>query len=234
MKHTLIILFALFGFSLNGLPHLVLIGPAGAGKGTLSQQLMKKYDYVHICPGDMIRDEIYRNTTLGQKIKDIVNRGDYIEDHIVFGMIKSAFLDALKNNKPVIIDGYPRTQIAYNRLHEFTQKNNLTDNIRYIHFIVDDNTLAQRISNRRICKECHHVYNNASHPPQQEGWCDLCNVPLVQRDNDTKDIVIKRLNFYRNNIESIVKIVDQSYETIALDASLTPDQCVNRLTKIIE
>ena len=101
--------------------NIVLFGPPGSGKGTQSQNLIHKYDLVHLSTGDILRSEITRGTTLGMQAKSIMDRGDLVSDDIVIGMIE-AKLDSNANAKGFIFDGFPRTTAQAEALDALLEK----------------------------------------------------------------------------------------------------------------
>ncbi len=128
--------------------NLVLFGPPGAGKGTQSENLINKYNLVHLSTGDILRSEIARGTDLGRKAKDIMDKGELVSDDIVIGMIDSK-LDANPNAKGFIFDGFPRTAAQAVALDDLLQKKG-TGISAMIALEVDDEELTTRLLKRGL------------------------------------------------------------------------------------
>ena len=128
--------------------NLVLFGPPGAGKGTQSENLINKYNLVHLSTGDILRSEIARGTDLGRKAKDIMDKGELVSDDIVIGMIDSK-LDANPNAKGFIFDGFPRTAAQAVALDDLLQKKG-TGISAMIALEVDDEELTKRLLKRGL------------------------------------------------------------------------------------
>ena len=194
----------------------------GSGKGTFSQYLIDKYNYIQICPGDLFRTEIKAQTELGKKIQPIVEKGDYVEEKIVCELIAKHLTKALAQKKSFIIDGFPRSTISLQFLNEFLKRNNLTKDVCFLQFLAADETCIKRITERKICEKCFHVFNNLYVKPIEKDLCDFCKNKLAERKADTSEIAKSRLAYFHSKIEPLIKSVQESYEfnTIKTETSL--------------
>lgn len=198
--------------------NLILISAPGSGKGTLSQYLIKKYGYVQICPGDIFRDEINRETELGKKIRPLVESGAYVEEPIVCNLIADNMEKTIKENKPFIIDGFPRSEFSYQFLYEILCSKSLLKNTCFLQLMVSDQACIKRILGRLICSICAKVYNNDSAQPQKFNRCDDCETKLSARIGDTEAVVVKRLEYFHKNIEPLLKKATQQYKVRIIQA----------------
>jgi adenylate kinase len=204
--------------SLSAVPNFVLLGPPGSGKGTFSSYMVQKFGYSQICPGDLVREQIKKQTTLGKEIEPIVRRGDYISDRIIFRMIKNRILDALEKKKPFIIDGFPRSVKALTFLNSLFAEKHLESKVTYIHLKTEDEVCVDRIANRLVCFTCKSSFNETIQKPKKHMVCDSCNGKLERRIGDSKQNAKKRLLYYRENIEPLLKIVASSFKIVEIEA----------------
>lgn len=173
--------------------NLILFGAPGAGKGTQSSLLVERNDYVQISTGDLFRAAIKNQTELGKKAQVFMDLGGLVPDDIVVGMVEEA-LQGLAG-KAFILDGFPRTLAQASALDGMLDKNKLSVD-RVISLEVPRQELLERLTGRRVCKNCGTVYHVVSKPPRTEGVCDNCGGPVVQRNDDKAEVIGNRLNTY--------------------------------------
>jgi len=181
--------------------NLLIMGPAGAGKGTFSELIEKEYDIPHISSGDMFRAEIGNNTELGLKAKSYMEQGALVPDEVTIGMVKNRILqDDCK--KGYLLDGFPRTVNQAKALEELTEQLNLPlQGIIVLTIPYED--LYKRITGRRICTNCGAIFNIYSKPSAVEGICDVCGSPLKQRTDDNEEGLKKRLSEFENETKPV-------------------------------
>jgi adenylate kinase len=213
-------------FSLYGQTNFILIGPPGAGKGTFSSFMKNQYGYYQICPGDILRQHIKDNTELGQEIQPIVERGDYIDDSIVFRIIDEQVSYCLEHEIPFIIDGFPRGIASIEFLRQLLKVKNIESTITFVHFQVDDETCIERIDQRLVCFNCSHVFNMTTRRPKKSMTCDECDTSLEIRLGDTVANTTKRLAYYRKNIEPLVALVHDEYPVLVINAQSELTDCL--------
>jgi adenylate kinase len=187
--------------------NLVLMGLPGAGKGTQADKIVVKYNIPHISTGDMFRAAIKEGTDLGIKAKSFMDKGELVPDEVTIGIVRER-LSKDDCEKGFLLDGFPRTVAQAEALDSM-----LADLEKKIDFVinidVDQSILMERLTGRRICKNCGATYHLAFNPPSQEGVCDRCGGELYQRADDNADTVQNRLdvniqqtkpllNFYEN------------------------------------
>ena len=131
--------------------NVILFGPPGAGKGTQAKNLVKKLNSFQISTGDMLRDEIQKNSEIGKKIVEDMSDGRFVSDEIVNSLIEKLIFDPSKKNK-LIFDGYPRSLTQAKNLEKLLKKTHQT--IDFIFFLnVDKNVIVKRIENRKILEK---------------------------------------------------------------------------------
>lgn len=180
--------------------YFLLFGPPGVGKGTQAQLLASYLNIPHISVGDIFRQHIREETNLGLKVKQIINNGNLVPDELTIELVNSKLLENLNG---FVLDGYPRTLVQAEALNTFFNQKNLK--IRIIELTAQDDIIITRLSSRRVCKKCNHVYNLISNPPQIKNKCDSCNEKLYKRDDDSEVIIKERLEIYYKNTAPILE-----------------------------
>lgn len=171
--------------------NLVLMGLPGAGKWTQAEKIVEKYKIPHISTGDMFRAAIKEGTELGLQAKSYMDRGDLVPDEVTIGIVRERLSkDDCQNG--FLLDGFPRTVAQAEALETLLQQ--LNRSIDYvINIEVDKSILMERLTGRRICKECGATYHLVFNPPTQAGVCDKCGGELYQRADDNEATVANRL-----------------------------------------
>jgi adenylate kinase len=173
---------------------LILFGPPGAGKGTQAQFLVEKYAIPQISTGDMLRAAVKNGTSLGLKAQTIMQQGGLVSDDIVLGIVAERLMqDDCRDG--FVLDGFPRTIPQADALADILKKTGRTIS-HVISLEVAADELVKRLSGRRSCPECGKGYHVDFDSPKRAGLCDVCNVSLVQRDDDREETVRNRLAVY--------------------------------------
>ena len=174
--------------------NIILMGPPGAGKGTLAKQLKEAFNLVHISTGDMFRDAIKAGTELGKLAQQYINDGHLVPDEVTIGLVKER-LSQPDCDAGFLLDGFPRTLPQAEALSEISKEiSRPIDTV--INLDCDNEELIRRISGRRVCKNCGAPYHIVSMRPKVEGVCDLCGGPLYQRKDDNEEALKVRLGHY--------------------------------------
>ena len=183
---------------------IILLGPPGAGKGTQAKFLVEAFGIPQISTGDLLRDNVARKTELGMKTKAIMERGDLVPDELVCDMVADR-LQQPDCSRGFILDGFPRTVRQAEWLDGHLEKMRAGRDERgrqatappvVIRLVVEYNQLLQRLTGRRSCPTCGLIYNVYYQPPQVQGVCDCDGTPLVQRRDDTEEVIAERLKAY--------------------------------------
>ena len=187
--------------------NLVLMGLPGAGKGTQAEKIVAKYGIPHISTGDMFRAAIKDETELGLQAKSFMDKGELVPDEVTIGIVRER-LSKDDCQKGFLLDGFPRTVAQAEALENILA--GLNKQINYvINIDVDNSILMDRLTGRRICKDCGATYHLVFNPPAKEGVCDRCNGELYQRADDNEETVKNRLDV---NIKQTKPLLD-FYET---------------------
>lgn len=174
------------------LVNLVLMGLPGAGKGTQAEKIVGKYNIPHISTGDMFRAAIKEGTELGLQAKSFMDKGELVPDEVTIGIVRER-LSKEDCENGFLLDGFPRTVAQAEALDSMLA--DLGKKIDYvINIDVDQSILMERLTGRRICKNCGATYHLVFNPPAKEGVCDRCGGELYQRADDNAETVQNRLD----------------------------------------
>ena len=177
---------------------LILLGPPGAGKGTQATFISKKFGIPQISTGDMLRAAVKAGTPLGVEAKKIMDAGGLVRDDIIIGLVKDRLKDADCQNG-YMFDGFPRT---------LPQADAMKDAGVAIDFVLEidvpDSEIVARMSGRRVHVASGRTYHVKFNPPKAEGKDDVTGEPLIQRDDDREETVLKRLEVYHQQTEALV------------------------------
>ena len=173
---------------------IILMGPPGAGKGTQAEKVMREFNLQHISTGDMLRSAVKEETPLGVKAKEYMERGALVPDDIVIGLIKErlARADCAGGG---LLDGFPRTVEQAEAL-EHVLNDLLLQIDAVINVDVAADELLNRLTGRRVCRNCSSTYHLKFNPPRVRNICDHCSGELYQRSDDTVETVKERLGVY--------------------------------------
>jgi len=164
----------------------ILFGPQGCGKGTQGELLADRFDVPIIGSGEMFRQEIAEGTALGRLVQEYVGSGLLAPDEVVNAVVAQR-LQKLDLSKGFILDGYPRNVEQAIQLDRM-MKINLAIQIK-----LSDAEAVRRLLGRRQCSKCKYVYQITDAPPAVAGVCSVCGGKLIQRDDDTEDVIRRRL-----------------------------------------
>ena len=210
---------------------LLLIGPPGGGKGTQSKFLIDCFAIPQISTGDMLRENIHNNTSLGQEAQKYMKSGQLVPDSIILDMMKKRLAEEDCYNG-FILDGFPRTipqaEGLYNLLKGMNQK---LDHVIVMN--LPDNLIITRLSNRRSCKGCGQVYNLIFEPPKNAGKCNICNEDLYLREDDNPATIQRRLTVYHQQTKPVIKYYSDQGLTNVIDSKGTIDEIRSDILKNI-
>ena len=177
----------------------VIFGAPGSGKGTYASRLQTRLGVQVIAMGDIFREMMKEDSELGKKVKGYVEKGLLVPDDIVNEVLKQR-LAKVPAGKGFLLDGYPRTVEQAKTLEDIAKLDVI------ILLMVPDWIIIERLSTRRICRNCGTVYNIRFLKPKVEGVCDKCGGPLYQRSDDTPEVIKKRLQLYEEQTQPILQI----------------------------
>ena len=175
--------------------NIILLGPPGAGKGTQARLLVEQHGLVQLSTGDMLRAAKTSGTELGNRVAEVMARGDLVTDESVIGLI-SEELDREAGRHGLIFDGFPRTLAQADALDALMASKGKFLNA-VIEMRVDDDVLVDRIAGRYTCATCGEGYHDTAKKPAKDGVCDKCGgTEFIRRADDNADAVRVRLMAY--------------------------------------
>ena len=194
-----------------------MLGAPGAGKGTYSSRLQQKLGVEVIATGDIFRELAKEDSDLARKVKSYMEKGLLVPDEVVVEVLKQR-LSKIPKQKGFILDGYPRTLAQAKTLDDITK----IDVILLLD--VPDWIIIERLSTRRICRNCGTVYNILYLKPKGEGVCDKCGGPLYQRSDDNPEVIKKRLQVYQEQTKPLLEYFKQKELPFIVSSTATLDQ----------
>ena len=208
------------------------MGPAGAGKGTMSEKITDKYGIPHIYSGDMFRAEIAGKTPLGLKAKAYIDAGELVPDDITIGMVEKR-IQQPDCQKGYLLDGFPRTLNQAKALSELTKRLGIPLEI-ILDLRVDFDELSRRVTGRRTCPKCQTIYNIYTLPSKVAGVCDNDGTKLVQRTDDTEDGLRERLKEYEKQTVPVLEHFKAEGLARVIDAGKDIDEVWAQVEKVLE
>ena len=200
--------------------NLLIMGGPGAGKGTMSEKILEKYNILHISTGDIFRSEIKAQTELGLLAKSYIDKGLLVPDEVTNKMVKS-FLEKTDHANGYLLDGYPRTIDQAKAFNALVTRTDLEiDKVIYLRIPFE--VLAERVTGRRICNDCKTIFHVKNKPSKVEGVCDECGGTLAQRKDDTLESLKVRVEEYKKLTAPVLFYYSEKnlVETVNADQSI--------------
>ena len=205
---------------------LVLVGPPGAGKGTQAQFISAHLGVPKISTGDIFRANVSQGTELGMQAKKFMDAGDLVPDEITIGMVRDR-LSEDDAHQGFLLDGFPRNVPQARTLDEILAEVTTPLDV-VLELVVDDDEVVRRLSGRRTCRNCGHIWHLDFDPPSNEGVCDICGGELFQRDDDMPETVRHRLEVYYEQTSPLVGYYAEAGILVGIDAMGPVDDVTDR------
>jgi len=211
---------------------LVLVGPPGAGKGTQAQFISTELWIPQISTGDIFRANVSSGTPLGQQAKAYMDAGDLVPDEVTLEMVRERLAedDAAKG---FLLDGFPRNVAQAKVLEDLLLEGGARLDV-VLELVVDDDEVVRRLSGRRTCRRCNHVWHVDFDPPTRDGSCDRCGGQLFQRDDDREETIRHRLEVYAEQTAPLVSFYADFGVLIGIDATGPVDDVTDRAVAAIK
>jgi adenylate kinase len=199
---------------------IVFLGPPGAGKGTQADILSERHGFQHFDTGSRLRAEIATGSELGARIASYTNAGKLVPIEIIRDLILKFLREG--SGERIMFDGFPRNlaqaEVLATALEESRQSLS-----KAIYLAIDEDSLIERIINRRFCSQCGEIYNLVGKPPKVEDKCDLDGAELYQRKDDTEEVFGTRLKVYLSETVPVLDFYKQQgvLQTVDGDADIS-------------
>ena len=210
--------------------NLILFGAPGAGKGTQSELLIKRQNMTQISTGDLFRAAIKNQTELGVKAKGFIDQGQLVPDAITIGMVEEVLKTGVKD---FILDGFPRTVAQAEALNVLLKGMNISIG-KAVFLEVPMEILMDRLTGRRVCKNCGAVYHIVSKPTKLDGKCDNCGGDVVQRNDDKAEVIGTRLKAYQDYTSPLKDFYKKEGKYIELDGNRSAEEVYKEIEKVIK
>ncbi len=212
--------------------NIVLLGPPGAGKGTLASVLKDSLDLLHISTGDLLREEMKSGSDLGNKVKKFVNTGELVPDQIVIEMIKKKLTQKDLSSKGYMLDGFPRTTVQAENLDRILETIKLPiDFALYMEASLP--VILQRLTGRRVCRKCGAISHIINRPSKVDGVCDLCEGELYQRADDTEETIRNRMLVYGEKTAPIIDYYAKQKKLITVSGDEDSHEILKTVIKLL-
>ncbi|OGX08228.1 MAG: hypothetical protein A2Z88_09860, partial [Omnitrophica WOR_2 bacterium GWA2_47_8] len=195
--------------------------------------LKESQGFAHISTGDILREEMKKETKLGGQLKKIVQEGKLVSDDIVTELLKKRFKDRKLSEQGFMLDGYPRTKTQAEILDGI-----LKNTKQSIDFVLNMEAslpvIIQRLGGRRVCRKCGAVFHVQNKPPQKEGVCDVCGGELYQRPDDNEATIKTRMEVYTKNTNPVVDYYKKQKKLLNVDANQESILLRDELIKVFD
>ncbi|MDR0502398.1 MAG: adenylate kinase [Treponema sp.] len=203
---------------------LIFLGPPGAGKGTLAVKAVEILKIQQISTGSIFRAAVAAESTLGLKVKAIMDAGQLVDDETTIALVRERLaMNDVQNG--FILDGFPRTIPQAQALSEFSAID------KVVNFDIPDSGVLERLGGRRVCRKCGFNFHAVFNKPKQEGICDHCGGEVYIRDDDKPEAIQKRLEVYREQTAPLIDFYRQKGLLVDIDARPMVDEIVENFKK---
>lgn len=212
--------------------NILLFGPPGSGKGTQSALLVEDLGFTHLSTGNMFRQHINEGTDLGKKAKEYMDEGLLVPDDLTIQMVRRELAE--QRELDFIFDGFPRNVAQAHAFEQLLAE--LEMNLDAAIFLdVPEGVIVERLSGRRVCKNCAAVYHIAHHMPHEEDVCENCGTgPIYQREDDKPEAVKTRLKVYEENTAPLRDLYERNSRLVVVDGNADEATVYRKIKSQIE
>ncbi len=212
---------------------LVVLGPPGAGKGSLAMAIKAATGVAHISTGDLLREEMKNESDLGLEAKKFIDSGDLVPDELVTRLVENKLKSDSTLDKGYMLDGFPRTEVQAKDLNRILK--GLEKELDYaIYLEASLPIILKRLTGRRVCRNCGALFHMTNKLPKQEGVCDQCGGELYQRADDNEETIKTRMDVYLKNTKPITDYYRGSGILKEIDGDAQTEDLQRVLTQIFD
>ena len=210
---------------------MVLLGPPGAGKGSLAAVIKETLGIKHISSGDLLREEMKKGSQLGLEIKGLIEKGSLVSDDIITKIVEQRILGELRNSKGYALDGFPRTTQQAKDLDQILAS--ISQSVDVV-LCMDASLeiILMRLSGRRVCRKCGALYHIKNKPSKVSSVCDACGGELYQRSDDNEETIRNRMQVYEQSTKPIIEYYQAQGKLRKIDGNKETSHLGEELTKM--
>lgn len=208
---------------------VILLGPAGSGKGTQADLIQKNYGFPKISTGDLLRKAVQEGTELGKKVHQEMKAGKLVADDIVLELVRER-ISAPDCQTGYVLDGFPRNLNQALLLEKI--ENHRLETVFEI--LITEEEILRRLSGRRVCLQCGAVYNINNNKPKVDGFCDICGSPLVIREDDKPEVIKERFRIYLETTKPLVEYYSRKKVLFQVDGQNSVEVIFKTIKSIID
>lgn len=212
---------------------LVLIGPPGVGKGTQAALLSSRLGAFPLSSGEIFRKEIEAQTDLGRLANSYIRHGELVPNGVTIEMMAKRLREPDVRKKGFILDGFPRTTRQADALDEMLEEMELPLQA-VVSLEAPPELIVKRLSGRMGCTKCGAIYHSVNKPPRREGFCDVCNSPIVVRSDDQAETIRERLRVFKETTAPVVDHYLQKQMLTRIDSTQDPEEVYTAILAAIK
>lgn len=202
---------------------IILIGPPGVGKGTMSALLEQRLGLVPLSSGVIFRKEIEAQTDLGRLARRYIDHGELVPNGVTIEMMGKRIREPEVRRRGFVLDGFPRTVKQAEALQEMLVEEEMHLD-ETVSLVAPEDLVVHRLSGRLGCTKCGEIYHSINKPPKREGLCDQCNSPLFVRSDDKPEAIRERLRIFREATAPVIDFYECANLLRRVDASEGPEE----------
>lgn len=209
---------------------ILIIGPPGAGKGTMGKLISERYGIPALSTGEILRSEIKKGTKLGKKMATLIDKGLFAPDDVMAAIVQNALTEYPDG---YLLDGYPRSLKQAILFEEILAENN-QEVEQVLSLDLPDSLIVERLSGRLVCSSCGDTYHMQKKPPQEQGECDMCEGVLEQRKDDVPEYIRKRLEIYHETTKPIINFYKEKEILISIESNCSIEDQFERVQSALK
>jgi len=204
--------------------NFILLGPPGAGKGTIGQALQEKFGHEHFSSGDLLRKEVKDKTQIGKDIASVLDVGGQVSDALITDLVTKKLKELTDERRKFVLDGFPQTLNQFHTLESFAKENNIE--FTYICFHVEPKTALDRMVNRITCSSCLKIFSKSE---CTSDICTHCSGKLSLRKSDEEHIAKQRLDLFEKTTKQVIRLAEENPKTLSIDSDREKDDVLHSL-----
>ena len=212
---------------------IILIGPPGAGKGTVAGDVASYGCCRHLSTGDLFREHLRRGTALGEEARTYIDKGQLVADELTVRMVEDSLHLPDGHLADFVLDGFPRTVPQAEALDELLERSGDELDVAILLELPDEEVL-HRLTTRLVCRDCGRIYNAVAFPPKVEGVCDDCGGEVGRRSDDEPATIAQRMESYEKQTRPLIDYYESRGKLLHIDASHSSAETWNQIREQLD